>query len=114
MFYVNLKVFQQPIILFKYLFEAQFEYWKFELSTKDGSFTTSSKHSGIGNQLYFLDFFIIIMKTTFIVFDLNPMQYESAQYFGPVICNNIPIDVRSIKNFDTFHTEIRKWKPKNC
>ena len=57
MFYVNLKVFQQPRILFKYLFEAQFDYWKFELSTKDGSFTTSLKHSGIGHQVYFLDFF---------------------------------------------------------
>ena len=48
------------------------------------------------------------MKTTFIVFDLNPIKYESARYFVPVICNNIPIDIRSIKNFDTFHTEIRK------
>ena len=54
------------------------------------------------------------MKTTFIVFDLNPIKYESARYFVPVICNNIPIDIRSIKNFDTFHTEIRKWKPKSC
>ena len=39
---------------------------------------------------------------------------ESVRYLGPVIWNNIPIEIRSIKNFDTFKTEIRKWKPKNC
>ena len=54
------------------------------------------------------------MKITFIVFDLNLIQYKSARYFGPVICNNIPIEIRIIKNFDTFNTEIRKWKTKNC
>ena len=58
--------------------------------------------------------FIIITKITFIVFDLNPIQYEPVQYFGPVICNDIPIEIISIKNFDTFNTEIRKWEPKNC
>ena len=54
--------------------------------------------------------FIIITKITFIVFNLNPIHFESVQYFGPVICNNIPVEIRSIKNFDTFHTEIRKWE----
>ena len=58
--------------------------------------------------------FIIIMKITFIFFDLNPIQYKSARYFGPVICSNIPIEIRIIKNFVTFNTEIRKWKPKTC
>ena len=37
---------------------------------------------------------------------------ESVRYLGPVIWNNISIEIRSIKNFDTFKTEIRKWKPK--
>ena len=39
---------------------------------------------------------------------------ESVRYLGPVIWNNIFIEVKSIKNFDTFKTEIRKWKLKNC
>ena len=34
-------------------------------------------------------------------------------YFGPVIYNNISIEIRSIKSFDTFKTEIIKWKPTN-
>ena len=38
---------------------------------------------------------------------------EPIRYFGPVIYNNIPIEIRSIKSFDTFKTEIRKWKPTN-
>ena len=54
------------------------------------------------------------MKITFIVFDLNLIQYEFARHFGPVICNNIPIEIRSIKHFDTFNTETRKWKPKTA
>ena len=33
---------------------------------------------------------------------------ESAQYLGPVIWNNISIEIRNIKNFNTFKTEIRK------
>ena len=37
---------------------------------------------------------------------------ESLRYLGPVIWNNISIETRSIKSFDTFKTEIRKWKPK--
>ena len=47
------------------------------------------------------------MKTTFIIFDLNLIHYKSTQYSGPVTCNNIPIEIRIIKNFDTFNTEIR-------
>ena len=62
----------------------------------------------------FWTFFITITKITFIVFDLNPIQYEPVQYFEPVICNDIPIEIISIKDFDTFNTKIRKWEPKNC
>ena len=39
---------------------------------------------------------------------------ESIRYFGPVIWNNILIEIRGNINFDTFKTEIRKWKPKIC
>ena len=68
---------------------------------------------GFQNSLFWICF-IIVTKITFAAFDLNPIQYESVRYFGPVICNNILIEIRIIKNFDTFNTEIRKWKPKNC
>ena len=44
------KLVQLPRIFFKSLFETQFEYCKFGLSTKDGKFTTSPKHSDIGNR----------------------------------------------------------------
>ena len=39
---------------------------------------------------------------------------EFIRYFRPVIWNNIPIKIRSIKNFGTLKTEIRNWKPTNC
>ena len=48
------------------------------------------------------------------VSDRDLIQCESARHFGPIICNNILIEIRSIKHFDTFNTESRKWKPKNC
>ena len=35
---------------------------------------------------------------------------DSPRYFGPVTLNNIPVEIRSIKNFETFKTEIKKWK----
>ena len=38
---------------------------------------------------------------------------EPVRYFEPVIWNNIPIKIRSIKKFDTFKTKIRKWKLTN-
>ena len=41
--------------------------------------------------------FIIITKITFTVFDLNPIQHDFARYFRRVICNNIPIEIRSVK-----------------
>ena len=65
-------------------------------------------------KVSFLDSFIIMIKMIFIVFDIKLIQYESAQYFGPVICNHIPIEIGSIKKFDSFNTEIKKLKPKNC
>ena len=61
----------------------------------------------------FWNCFIIVMKINFIVFHLNLIPYDSARYFEP-IRNNIPIEIESIANFETFNTEIRKWKPKNC
>ena len=69
-------------------------------------------HHGF-SEVSFLDLFYNLMKIAFLVFDLNLIQYKFARYFGPVICNNIPIEIRIIKNFGTFNTEIRKWKPKN-
>ena len=66
------------------------------------------------------------MKITFIVCDLNPQPdfqilrinttlkgTDPLRYFGPAICNNIPIEIISIKNFDAFKTEIIKWKLTN-
>ena len=70
-------------------------------------------HHGFSKSLFWICF-IIVMKITFIVFNLNPIQYKSARYFGPVICNNILIETKIIKNCDSFNAEIRKWKPKNC
>ena len=38
---------------------------------------------------------------------------ESVRYFGPAVWNNIPTEIRSIKIFDTFKTEIKIWEPTN-
>ena len=67
--------------------------------------------------------YFIIIIITFTDHNLNPTfksqeltlkRTESVQYFGPVIWKNIPIEIRSIQNVDSFKTEIRKWKPTNC
>ena len=82
----NTLTFQQRRILFKSFFEAQFKYC---------SFTSQ------------LDFQILTINTTL-------KGIESVRYFGPVIWDNIPIEIKSIKKINTFKTEIRKWKPTNC
>ena len=82
----NTLTFQQRRILFKSFFEAQFKYCSF-----------TSK----------LDFQILRINTTL-------KGIEPVRYFGPVIWDNIPIEIKSIKKINTFKTEIRKWKPTNC
>ena len=82
----NTLTFQQRRILFKSFFEAQFKYC---------SFTSQ------------LDFQILRINTTL-------KGIEPVRYFGPVIWDNIPIEIKSIKKINTFKTEIRKWKPTNC
>ena len=39
---------------------------------------------------------------------------ESVRYLGPIIWNNIPIEIRRIREIELFKSEIRKWKPLNC
>ena len=39
---------------------------------------------------------------------------NSLRYFGPVIWNSIPIDIRCQDNFNLFKSKIRQWKPENC
>ena len=59
----------------------------------------------------------IIIIITFTVYNLNPTfkspeltlkRTGSVQYFRPVIWKNIPIEIRSIQNVDTFKTKITK------
>ena len=63
---------------------------------------------------------IIIKIITFTVYNLNPTfksqkltlkRTEFVRYFGLVIWKNIPIEIRTIRNFDTFETEITNAKP---
>ena len=39
---------------------------------------------------------------------------NSLRYFGPVIWNSIPLDIRLLDSFNTFKSKIRQWKPENC
>lgn len=39
---------------------------------------------------------------------INTILTESAQYFGPAIWNNIPIEIRTIKNQKKIKLETRK------
>lgn len=39
---------------------------------------------------------------------------EFVRHIRSVIWNNLPIEIKNINSFDTFKTEIKKWKPTNC
>ena len=75
-------------------------------------------HQGF-SQISFLDennFYSLQSQPDFQIPRINTALKgaEYKQYLGTVIWNNNSVEIKSIKNFDTFKTEIRKWKPKNC
>ena len=39
---------------------------------------------------------------------------NSIRYFGPIIWNLIPEELKNITSLNIFKKEIRRWKPKNC
>ena len=39
---------------------------------------------------------------------------NSIRYYGPVIWNLIPSEIKYVDSLETFKREIRKWKPSNC
>ena len=39
---------------------------------------------------------------------------NSVSYFGSVIWNSIPAELRGIKSFQVFKSEIKAWRPTNC
>ena len=67
------------------------------------------------HNYYEINFYSLRSQPDFPIPTINTTskETESVRYFEPAICNNIPIEIRSIKNFDTFKTKIRKWKPTN-
>ena len=74
-------------------------------------------HQGF-SQISFLDennFYSLRSQPDFQIPRINTTLkgVESVRYLGPVIWNSISVEI-SIKTFDAFKTEIRKWKPKNC
>ena len=78
-------------------------------------------HKGF-SKVSFLDLFNNYNESNFYSLRSQPDFHISristtltgAEIVRPVIWNNIPIEIRSIKNADTFKIEIRKWKPTNC
>ena len=39
---------------------------------------------------------------------------NSLRYFGPVIWNSIPIDIRKSENLYIFKSKIKTWNPESC
>ena len=40
--------------------------------------------------------------------------FETLRYFGPKVCDRIPIEFKNIESLLIFKTEIRKWTPAKC
>ena len=55
-------------------------------------------------------------QSDFVVPSINTVFYSanSINYFGSVIWNSLPNDLRNIYDFDLFKTLIRRWKPVDC
>ena len=39
---------------------------------------------------------------------------SSPRYFGPIIWNLIPIEIKYSDSFDSFIPKMRQWKPNSC
>ena len=105
-----------------------------KLLEKDGSFTVH--HYNIQTlcielykvyyniaQTIFSDLFIrknntydIRAKLDFVIPQINTVLKgsNSIQYYGPVIWNLVPAEMKYVDSFETFKRKIRMWKPKNC
>ena len=35
-------------------------------------------------------------------------------YFGSVIWNSVPVELREINSFQVFRSEVNAWRPRNC
>ena len=39
---------------------------------------------------------------------------NSIRYFGPIVCTEIPEELKNITSLNIFKKKIRRWKPKSC
>ena len=55
-------------------------------------------------------------KSDFIIPQINTVLKgsNSIQYYGPVIWNSVPAEIKYINSLETFKNKIRMWKPNNC
>ena len=47
---------------------------------------------------------------------VNTVHYgkDSLQYFGSIIWNTIPLEIKNSVNLNTFKKQIRNWSPDEC
>ena len=111
-------------------YESTFE----DLLTKDGSFTVHHYNiQTLAIELYkvynnisqtiFGELFTINnngyylrSKSDFVIPQIRTVLKgsNSIRYFGPIIWNLIPEELKNITSLNIFKKEIRRWKPKNC
>ena len=55
-------------------------------------------------------------RSELIVLSINTVSkgQNSISYFGSVIWNSIPAELREINSFQVFKSKIKAWQPTNC
>ena len=111
-------------------YESTFE----DLLTKDGSFTVHhyniqtlaielyKVYNNISQTIFGELFtrnnngYYLRSKSDFVIPQIRTVLKgsNSIRYFGPIIWNLIPEELKNITSLNIFKKEIRRWKPKNC
>ena len=116
--------FKRRCILFKVFIESQYKYcplvWLFHGRQINDKINKLNERAirivYIDAVTSFEDLLIKDKSFTILLLNVNTVfkEQNSISYFGLVIWNSIPFELRKASSYQIFRSEIKQWRPTNC